>query len=185
MKFNFSNRLLRSAEPEALGGNGTAPAAAATNIVPIAETPPAAESEAVPAAEAPVEPAGFLASVLGAVQSKGKLVIERDLALARAEKAETENLSLHSQISTLTTQLSTLQKERSEISAALTTAQAEKQEVDTAAASQVAALGFPAAELPAAGSSAVETRESLEAQLVNETDNNKRWELSAKLNAMN
>lgn len=188
MKFNYSNRLLRSAEPEALGGNG--PAAPAANIIPLPEPalPSAAlaaePAPAAPAAEATAEPT-FLQSVLGTVQTKGKLVSERDAAIARATTAEASLTAAHAELATLRAENAAFKQERETIQAALIAAQAANQEVEVAAASQVAALGFEPAALPAATSAPEETKDQLIARLEKETDNNKRHALAARINAMN
>jgi len=173
--------LLFNAEPEALGG-GAAPASniIALSAAPVAEAPAAAEP-AVPVAA--VEPS-LLEKVKASIQSKGTLLATADAATLRAETAEAEVLTLRSQLSTLHSQLSTLQTERAGIEAALVTAKAENQAVDTAAASQVAALGFEAAALPAANSAPEPTKAELEAKLAEATDNNTRFDLAAQLNAL-
>ncbi len=185
MIINRHNRFLRDAEPAALGGNGP------SNVIPLAAAAPAAEAEpAAPTAAAPaaVETPGFLASVLGSVQAKGKLVAERDAATQRAATAEAENATLRTQLTAANGELATLKQERATIQAALVTAQTEKQDLDIAAASQVAALGFDAAALPAAESAPPETIASLEAQIATAKaagDHAKVWSLAEKMEAIN
>ena len=175
--------LIYTSEPEALGGNG--PFAA---VIPFPAAAAAAPAEDAPATAAPAaesEAPGFLQSVLGAVQSKGKLVADCAAATLRADAAEAELQTLRSQLTALNSQLSTLQTERQQIEAAMLTAQAEKQDLDTAAASQVAALGFDAAALPAASTDTpVDTRASLAAQIEKETDPKKLWALTEKFEAL-
>jgi len=175
---------LFTAEPEALGGNGPSLLVlthdgeqAAFQEVAIAEAPPAA-----PAAEA--KPPSLLEKISASIQSKGTLLATGEAYRLRAETAETENAALHLQLTTLTSQLATLTTERAAIAALLETAQSEKQEVEVAAAATVAALGFDAAALPAAGQAAPETRKDLEAKLATTTDNAERFALAEKINAL-
>lgn len=149
-----------------------------------AETPAAAAPEAPAAPEQAAAPEmTFLQKVAAGLQSKGHLIAENATLLQRAEKAEQENLSLHSQLSALNSQLSTLTTERAEIQKLLTAAQAEKETVEQKAVAEVAAIGFAADKLPESAK-AGETREELEAQLAVEKDNNRRWDIAAKLNAL-
>ena len=184
MKFTSSNRLLRSAEPEALGGNGP------SNVIPLpaataaTEAPPAAATEPPSGGKSEATPPTLLEQIRGSIQSKGALIADRDAALARAGLAERELLSTKAALAIATDELQTLRAERAEIAAALVTAAAEKQTVDAAAASQVAALGFDPAALPGANSEAEETKEQLVARLEKEPDNDKRYALAAKINAM-
>ncbi len=173
MKNYSANRFLRSAEPEALGGGGS--------VAAPAETPAAA---AAPAAEE-AKPPGLLEQVRASLQSKGTLLADRSAALTRAELAEGQLEGAQAELTTLRAENATLKAERDEISALLSTAKAEKQEVDLATAVQVAGLGFDAAALPAAEVAPAETRAGLVAQIEKETDNNKRWELTERLEALN
>lgn len=182
--------LLFTADPAVLGGNGPAglatleaPAAEAAPAVPAAEATP----EPAPSAPAPVASAepSLLEKVTASIQSKGKLLADRDAATLRATTAEARADKAEAALTLANSELATLRKERSDIQAALVTAQAEKQEQDVAVAGEVAALGFEPAALPAASSAPEETKEQLVARLEKETDNDKRYALAARINAMN
>lgn len=146
------------------------------------ETPAAPAAEAAPAtAETPAPT--FLQTVLAGLKDKGALAAENTSLLQRAEKADAEILTLQGQIVTLQSELNTLRGERQQIEGALKEAQTAKTTVEAAAAAEVATIGFPAAQLPESAK-AGETREELEAQLAAETDNNRRYALAEKINAL-
>ncbi len=189
MKNNFRNRFLFSADPEAALG-GTGPGAAAVIPFPAAAAAPAvaavaeAPAAAAPPAAAAVEPS-LLERVKASIQSKGTLLATADAATLRATTAEARADKAETALTAANGELATLRAERADIAAALVTAKAEKQDVDTAAASQVAALGFEPGKLPAAASEAAEeTKDQLVARLEKEPDNDKRFALAAKINAM-
>lgn len=183
--------LLFNADPAVLGGNGPAtvidfPAASPAATVALAAAVPAAEAPAAPGLVEPVAAAEptLLEKVTASIQSKGKLLADRDAATLRADRAESELATLRADLAAANSELATLRKERTDIQAALVTAQAEKQEVDTAAASQIAALGFDAASLPAASVGNEETKEDLAARIEKETDPAKNWALIEKYEAL-
>ena len=188
--------LLFTAAPEALGGNGPSatvidfPAASAASAVaaPAVEAPAAAATPAAAAPEAPAaeaKPPGLLERISASIQSKGALLATGEAYRLRAETAEASLGTATAELTTLRAAHAALLKERGEIATLLDTAVAEKQEVDTAAASQVAALGFEPAALPAASAAPEETKAELLARLEKEPDNNKRYALAARINEMN
>ena len=149
---------------------------------PLAAATVAAENTDVPATETETKP-GLLESIRANLQTKAALLSERDTYLARATAAEAQVADLTARLDAAESELQTLRSEREEIANTLETVQAEVTTVETAAAQQVASMGFDAAALPAAETEP-ETKETLLARLAAETDNNKRFALAEKINAL-
>jgi len=172
MIFNRTNRLLRSADPDATGSGSSIPAA------PLAALP-----DPVAAVEAEVKPgAGFLASVLASVSSKATLVADRDTYQARAAAAEKDLDEAQTELFDLRAELKTLKDERIQIEKALTAATDANTTTEAAAAVIVAGLGFQASALPAAETIG-NSIEDLEAKLGAETDPKEIVRLNQQLEA--
>ena len=183
MKNRAFNSFLRSAEPEALGGGSSVPAATAAPEI-AAETP-----VEQPAAETPAKGSGILQRIEAGLSSKMTLLGERDAATARADHAEaalvTERAALataQGEITALRAQVATLTAERTQIEAMLNTARDNATTVELAAAVTVAGMGFDAAALPAAGEDK-NSIEALEQALDKETDPKEICRLNEKLEA--
>ena len=176
-----SNRFLRDEAAELATGGG---AAAALALLP---DPVAAVD---PAAEVPREPT-LLEKARAAFQSKAAILAESHDAqgqLAEAQRLihglQTEKAGLAAQVDVLTGELATLRTEQAEISALLDSAKAASATAEERAVDIVAAVGFPAAQLPAAEMEMEDTVESLTAKMEAATDATARWTLSRKISAM-
>ena len=161
---------LFSATPEALGGG-----AAVSAVIPAA----AQEAEA-PASEAP----GFLQSIKASLQSKTVLLGEVEQFKSRALAAEQSLATAQADLTATRASLATLQQERAEIAQALAASQQSATTVEAAAATVVAGMGFAAAELPAAETTPIVTRASLEAELDKETDPQRIVILARQIDAL-
>lgn len=177
MKPKFQLLPTEAATELASGGE-----AAAETAAPQA---PAAEETSAPAASAEPRKPSFLENIAASVKDKGSLLAENKDLAARLATAETEVADLRSQLSTLNSQLENLTTERAEAQRLLDQAAAEKQSVEAKAADIVSTeIGFKAEELPS-GVKAGETKEELQAELATCTDMKRRWDIAAKLNALN
>jgi chromosome segregation ATPase len=170
----MKQRILFSADPEALGGNGPA--------LTVVEAPEASAPVETPVAE--TGKPGFLESIRASLQSKGTLVAELDTLRAQFTALKDSHGQLLAEHRDLLDKHTALQSERAEIEKLLTEVKGEVTDVQTAAAVAVAAIGFDPSALPAASTSDPETKESLLAELAKETDSKKAYVLAAKINAL-
>jgi len=145
---------------------------------------PATETPAAAAVEQETKP-GLLERISASLQTKTALLAEVATFRSRAEAAEEALATATVDLTAARERLAALEAERAQITAQLATVEAESATAELAAAKIVATIGFPAAELPAAESEPPETKEQLVAKLETEPDNNKRYALAAKINAMN
>ena len=177
----MKDRILFHADPEALGGNGAA--AAETVAEPAAAASDGIEPAAA-AAEETQQAGGFLQNVLAAVSSKASLIAEREELSSRLSAAEQAVGTLTAELNEAREKVEALTQERAAIEQALNAARDQAAGEDEKAAVIVASLGYQGTEdLPAAAAEP-ETKEALLARLEAETDNDKRWELAQRINAM-
>ena len=194
------NRFLREEAAELATGGGPAalPAAAApAPALVVLPDPVAAEQAAaapaapvLAAAEPPREPT-LLEKAYASFQGKAHLVAEANAAQAQLADSQRliatlqgEKAALAAERDGLKGELEALRAERAEISALLDTAKATSAAAEDRAADIVAAVGFPAAALPAAEAEMEDTLETLTAKLQATTDPKDRWAISRKISAL-
>jgi chromosome segregation ATPase len=188
MPYQPFNRFLRSEAHEMGDGGGAAPAAAA----PAAETPaaaPPAPAAATATAAAQREPT-MLEKVQAALRDKGVILAENngfkaEIAALKGDLAERDvsMATLQARVVTLEAENTQLQADFLSIDAALKSTEARVVAVDTAAARQIAGMGFEASVLPAA-ETAAETVEGLVAKMTATTDPQEKYKLAARINAL-
>lgn len=181
MLHDRSHLLLRAEAAELADGGGDAPVLA---ILP--DPVPAVD----PAAEVPREPS-LLEKARAAFQSKAAILAEAHDAqgqLAEAQRLihglQTEKAGLAVQVDALTGQLATLRAEQAEISALLDSAKADKATAEEKAVDIVAAVGFPAADLPGAEQEMEKSRDQLLADLTATTDPKEKFRINQQINAL-
>lgn len=184
---NASTFLREEAAELATGGGAAAPALA---VLPDPE--PAAAAPAAPAAvEEPAREPSLLEKARAAFQSKATILAEANDAqreLAEAQRLittlQTEKAGLAAQVDGLTAELEKLRTERAELAQLIDSAKTEKAAAEEKAADLVAAIGFPAAALPAAETEPEDDLDALQAKLGKATDPKERWDLSRKISAL-
>ena len=180
MLHDRTNLLLRAEAAELADGGGDAPVLALLPD-PVAAVDPAAE----------VREPSLLEKARAAFQSKAAILAEANDAQAQLADAQrlitglqTDKAGLAAQVDVLTAELATLRTERVEIGKLLDSAKAEKASAEEKAADIVAAVGFPAADLPGAEQEMEDTVESLNAKLSATTDPKARWAISRQISAL-
>lgn len=156
---------------------------------PTAETPAAVVPE--PAAATPPREPTMLEKVQAAVRDKGVILAENnnfrtEIAALKDSVAEREAglATLQARVGTLEAENRLLQADFQSIDAALKSSEAKAVSIDTAAARQIAGMGFEASVLPTPDSGPQETFASLKAKIESEPDDRKRWKLAEQLEAL-
>lgn len=148
---------------------------------PVTEPAAVAEPEAAdPAPAAEVKEPTWLEKIHAATKDKATLIAENKSLAERAGLAEEALSKATADLTAARERIAALEGEQAQALAAIEKAQKEAESVEAAAAAQVAAMGFPAAALPA-GAKAGETKEELENELSHCTDNARRYELAGKI----
>ncbi len=195
------NRFLREEAAELATGGGPAalPAAAAPAPAPALVVLPdpvaAEEAAAAPAAPVlaadPVREPSLLEKARAAFQSKASLLADANTAQAQLAEAQrlitglqTEKAGLAAQVDALTGELATLRAERAEISNLLDTARATSAAAEDRAADIVAAVGFPAAALPAAEAEMEDDLDTVHARMLAATDPKEKAKLAREVRAL-
>lgn len=182
---------LREEAAELATGGGAAASAPALVVLP----DPVAGEAAAPAAPVlaadPVREPTLLEKARAAFQSKAALVADANTAqgqLAEAQRLiatlQGEKAGLAAERDTLKGELQALRTERAEISALLDTAKATSAAAEDRAADIVAAVGFPAAQLPAAETEMAKTRDELLADLTAAADPKEKFRINQLISAL-